>query len=245
MSWAEIKKAVNNDISTPLNEQMHDLIVGGFVEFTSPGTYTVNIPDSVIFVTACGGGGSGMLNSSSSQSAGGGGGAAAVLFSKIDNDVEIGTITVVVGKGGKARDGDNPGNGYDGESTVIGDLISLAGGKGGFQGTALAGGPGGGVGGYTSSGGDGIKGIGGALVTGNNNYYGGGGGSLGNGGPGRTIGNYNSSAYVTDAGYGGGSGGMYRSTYGSTSDYAYAGGPGYAAIGWGVLGVIKLFQLWQ
>ena len=70
MSWAEIKKAVNSDISTPLNDMLESVMVHKNSQtFTSSGNFTVPNGVTVIFVTAIasgggGGGGGGGTNSS-------------------------------------------------------------------------------------------------------------------------------------------------------------------------------------
>ena len=75
----KIKAYLNSTIGTsgflPL-DKMLNAIQGGVIEFSTPGTYTVQIPEGVkiICVTACGGGGAGAGNGSYTLYAGGNGG---------------------------------------------------------------------------------------------------------------------------------------------------------------------------
>lgn len=113
--------------------------------------------------------------------------------------------------------------GGDGEATVIGGLITLAGGKGGEKARTSSPGEGGGYGGYQEDGGNGVLGTGGKMPTGVSYPGGGGGGSLGDGGHGG--GGY--AAYDGKRGGGGGGGGNDRSSNGY---YPAAGGSGAMAV---------------
>lgn len=131
------------------------LLSYGMFEKTTAGSFTVTLPETVskIKVTACGGGGSGAGSVSTGEGLlycySGGGGAQAIV--EQEYQVEPGaTITGTVGNAGTGVSGYN---GIAGGSTVINNIVTLAGGKGGIGtkmtavgkgGFALAGGPGGG-----------------------------------------------------------------------------------------------------
>lgn len=243
MSWGEAKWIVDNVGSN---------VGGGFVEYETPGNHTFTVPAgvTVISVTACGGGGGGNygISDSISGSGSGGGGGAAVVGRKFA--VTPGqTIAITVGTGG------NYGN--DGGNTIIGNLLTLGGGKApirnsvhGFYAAGLSGGDGGGNGGignltgngyrYSTqqSGQAGIRGCGGLAYSGfdsdGSKLGGGGGGSLGNGGNGsakQTTSSSDPRPSATNGSRGGGGGGAA-----SSSDYGPPGkgGDGYVYIGWGV-----------
>lgn len=191
-----------------------------------------------MYVTACGGGGgggsaTGSNNTRSSGGAGGGGGAAINhKFFSIDKAQYGKSIQIKIGKGGAGGSYDTDGDDLDAESgtaTVIGEFITLPGGKGGEnEGGAggTAGGSGGGNGGtYKTNGSAGITGAGGTASKSNNADGGGGGGSLGKGGNG---GVYSGSKAPTDGLKGGGGGGAYG-RYRSNSQGA-KGGDGYVYI---------------
>lgn len=196
--------------------------------FTSSGTYNVPTGVTEIFVTACGGGGGGgngsdMLTGYISAGGGGGGGGGGAAIQKQRYTVTPGqTISITVGRGGTA--------GNAGTSTVIGSLITLAGGSAGFSTVdskqegkgGISGGSGGGAGGdggegngtyFGSKGKNGTNGIspggmagtasvntGGSVIGGGPG--GGGGGSLGLGGNGGKGGDSPSIGTQTDGGNG-------------------------------------------
>ncbi|WP_286030108.1 BppU family phage baseplate upper protein [Anaerotignum lactatifermentans] len=171
--------------------------VAGVTIFETPGKHTFKVPAGTteIVVTACGGGGGGagsnVSTGNDSDCAGGGGGGAAVVEKKL-NVTPGQTINITVANGGA---GGSPGNnGSAGEATVIGELLTLAGGGGGISSTnkssaigGTSGGNGGGKGGDSGTdGSDGIIGRGGVFdkpdTFEGHKRGGGGGGSLGDGG---------------------------------------------------------------
>lgn len=166
-------------------------------EFSTPGTYTVTIPDDVseIYLDAAGaGGGAGYYDYSSSGAKGGGGGAA--VANKKYTVTPGSTISVTVGEKGTGAESkvENQQNVYvdgtDGTATVVGDLITLPGGLAGNNGGTkggTGGGNGGAMGAYSVRGGNGQTGVlgrGGYGGKSESGYQepGGGGGSYGNGG---------------------------------------------------------------
>ena len=173
MSWGEIKYAINSTLGTsgflPLNDMLAAILGAQTVELTEPGTYIVDVPLYVTkaTITACGGGGGGGNGALPSGAGGGGGGAA--IKNSVYTVTPGQTITIKVGAGGKGSDSQANGtlvNGYDGEATIIGSLVTLAGGSGGkgtyststnnyYDGGAggAAGGAGGGAGGAGGDGG--------------------------------------------------------------------------------------------
>lgn len=170
--------------------------VAGVTIFDQPGTFDFKVPAGVteIIVTACGGGGGGagvnVGKGNNKDKAGGGGGGAAVLEKKLT--VTLGqTIEITVGNGGAGGPAGN--NGSAGEATVIGELLTLAGGSGGIANSVAtsatggaSGGNGGGKGGDSGQdGADGIVGKGGVFddpdIFEGHKRGGGGGGSLGDG----------------------------------------------------------------
>ena len=248
------KKEVGTSISTAKEEiistvkktaednDMLDAIYGRTYEFDKAGTYTVTIPEYVkrIRVTACGAGGGAVDND---YCGGGGGGGAAIVNQEFD--VTPGsTLTITVGKGGASGTSSRDSAGKNGGATVIGSILTLAGGGGAYHADnytgkgGLAGGAGGGAGGdgsrsYGSTAGqDGILGKGGSSIiaqnaSSSNSSGGGGGGSLGDGGTGKD----NVSDLSTKNGVRGGGGG---GTYKTDSTYAGNGGDGYVKICWGL-----------
>lgn len=252
--WAAVKYALNSTLGTneftPLDVLIKNAVVGGIEEYISFGSYTFTVPAGVtkIKVTACGAGagGCGGYYYSSKYSAhggnGGGGGAAAIKrFDVIPGD----KISITVGKGGTGADGGKgPTTQYPqptkGGNTIIGNLMTLAGGNapvhtGSTLGTVgTAGGTGGGDGGTpwgsveipATAGKNGLVGKGGTTDAPTaQSAGGGGGGSLGNGG---------NAVYNSDGGNGtrggggaGGSGNSSKQTKGGN------GGDGYVKIEWG------------
>lgn len=245
--WAEIKYALNSTLGTssfkPLNELLED-IAGGEVIFKESGVFTV--PDGVtaIFVTACGGGGGGgsrKKSSSDEYGSGGGSGGACVVKKRFEVTPNQ-EVQITIGAGGAGGTYDQP-TGNDGSPTIIGDLITLAGGQGGgvyYPGYSV--GKGSGVGGYY----DGstivsIKGENGAIgrggtytgnitLSGSGAAGGGGGGSYGDGAG--VITGYSSGLDALPNTGGGGSGQPY--TWGSSSKGG-DGGSGIAIIEWGLM----------
>lgn len=171
--------------------------VAGVTTFDSPGTYDFKIPAGVyeIKVDACAGGGGGAgvaVSQGNRQDKGGGGGGGAAVIGKKLSVIPGQTVQITVGNGGQG--GTAGGNGRSREATVIGNLLTLAGGSGGIANAVAAsatggasGGNGGGKGGDSGkNGADGIIGKGGSFDRPDTDAVhkrgGGGGGSLGDGG---------------------------------------------------------------
>lgn len=187
MAWSEIKHALNSTLGTSNFESLDDIIKKyaylGSIEFKEPIQTGLKVPKGAKYavITACGaGGGGGTSYSSEYDYYGGGGGGGAAISGAVYSVIENTNITITVGRGGEL--------GTRGGSTVIGNIVTLLGGKtsnatessNGKGGAAGGSGGGkGGAGGYgASNGSNGIYGKGGTAVK----NYGGGGGSLGNGG---------------------------------------------------------------
>ena len=233
------------------------ILGSGVAEYTSPGNYQLEIPAGItkIKVTACGGGGGGGDKASGrSGCGGGGGGGAAIVNQEYTLEGTAATqLNITVGSGGSRNN--------NGGATVIGNLVTLAGGKAGSGNSGsnvqasggAAGGTGGGAGGYgkagegisvtSQAGTNGVSGTGGSGRTansdGNNAAGGGGGGSLGNGGAGAFIvGDRSDIAEAVKGSRGGGGGGgayaYISSGWGSASKLAASGGSGYVKIEWGL-----------
>nr|DAU66767.1 MAG TPA: hypothetical protein [Caudoviricetes sp.] len=202
------------------------------VEYTSPGQYSLNIPYgcSKIKVSACGAGGGGALCTSAISEASCGGGGAGQCIKDVEYNVEqLTSISITIGNGGEptpSGSGSTYGNGTNGGSTIIGDLVTLVGGNGGSYNrqsgtTAQSSGAAGGTG-YSTG------------VLGN---------SGGEGGYSTTSQSVSQSSQPTFVngengedstnGYTGGTGGVgYRSENGSTGNYYnfYGGGGGGASM---------------
>lgn len=186
MAWSEIKHALNSTLGTSDFESLDNIIKQyaylGSVEFKEPIQTGLKVPRDVKYaiITACGaGGGGGAIYNSESGYYGGGGGGGAAISSAIYSVTENTNITITVGRAG--------GSGSNGGSTVIGNIVTLPGGRTSnptesSDGGGPAGGSGGGKGGRggysATNGSNGIYGKGGTAYK----DYGGGGGSLGNGG---------------------------------------------------------------
>ncbi len=241
-----IKAYLNSTIGTSgfqsldkMLDKMLNVIQGGVIEFSTPGTYTAQIPEGVksIYVTACGGGGAGSA-AKGSASCGGGGGSGGAAIQRIFTVTPLSTINITVGSGGAGTNTVVSSDAFaaNGNATVVGTLVTLAGGRGGgVRSGGASAGEGSGAGGsgkeYNSSssstyGSNGLFGKGGAK----SEYSGGGGGSIGNGGDG--------ASYGADGGNGtkgGGGGGGYKSGGSSAvSSKGGNGGDGYVKIEWGL-----------
>lgn len=208
-------------------------------EFSSPGTYTVDIPDDVseIYLDAAGAGGGG-LTSKSDYGRGGGGGAA--VANKKYTVTPGSTIQVTVGKGGtgeyikqtSATEINTITEAKDGTATVVGNLVTLPGGKSGKNG-GVAGGTGGGNGGQCSAGAPGIIGKGGpAGAVSGYTSVGGGGGSYGDGGKGGSPYPRGNGSSGTKGGGGGAAPSTANNVYPSIT--AGSGGNGYIRIKHGI-----------
>ena len=235
---AYLNSTIDSENPVALDILMTQLLYGTTFEYSSPGTYQLLIPANVnrIKVTACGAGGGGAGRwSTGNASCGGGGGGDAIVEQEYEVTPQS-TLNITIGKGGTAggstRDNDNGG---DGGATIIGDLVTLAGGHGGTkvaEGVGLggkAGGTGGGAGGngyYLKSAGtfsakagtDGILGKGGLGGTWSEDMFstseagsvglgGGGGGSIGAGGVGQSAHINSNGIYVVQGGTKGAKGG--------------------------------------
>lgn len=254
---AYVNSTMDTDYFVPINKMISSLsgtkdfipldlmlkaLFGDSVTFVSDGTFTV--PDGVtkIKVTAVGAGGGGAVIEL--FAAGGGGGGACIVGTY---DVTAGEdIAITIGVGGEGGTEDNL-NGSAGSATVVGNLVTAAGGGGGISdaddpnltmstGTGVggtAGGTGGGAGATVtySSGtvsGD-PKGEDGAFGSGGENAYdtggllvGGGGGSYGEGGDGNCRGDGENGVY----GGGGGAGGLFPAGNGVATPHKGTGGDG-------------------
>lgn len=245
MSWSEVKYALNSSLGTeefmPLDKLIPYYIAyqsGIHVqEFTTPGSYTVNVPKwaNSVKITAAGGGGGGGFSDDSVQGTGGGGGAA--ILNSIHDVSAIASLTIVVGSGGRAgKSANSETDAEQGGTTSITELnIVLNGGYGGNYAYnssnnvgGAAGGTGGGAGGKTrSAGSNGITGSGGNSDA-SSKSGGGGGGSIGAGGDAAVYISYTTpERHGATAGVrgGGGGGGAYTSEYEPA-----AGGDGYVKL---------------
>ena len=238
----KIKAYLNSTIGTSGFQSLDKIISelwGGVTEYATQGTYQFRVPKNVhsIKVTACGGGGAGSA-AKGSASCGGGGGSGGAAIQRIFTVTPLSTINITVGSGGAGTNTVVSSDAFaaNGNATVVGTLVTLAGGRGGgVRSGGASAGEGSGAGGsgkeYNSSssstyGSNGLFGKGGAK----SEYSGGGGGSIGNGGDG--------ASYGADGGNGtkgGGGGGGYKSGGSSAvSSKGGNGGDGYVKIEWGL-----------
>lgn len=240
--WAAVKYALNSTLGTssfsPIDKIVNRLW-GGVQTFTTDGTFTVPENVTKIWVTAAAGGQAGAIgerfgSSTYIYSGGLGGNGGDCILKKAFNVTPGQKIAITVGKGGTTA-------GAIGTATVIGSLITLAGGNNTNNGSNNGGGSGG-KGTYINSDGDryfsmpgqdGLLGSGGgipAVVINSNSrslYGGGGGGSIGNGGNGAVSGTVSENTGV-DGVMGGGGGGSfsnYSAPFGK-------GGDGIVIIEW-------------
>lgn len=218
------KKEVGTSISTAKDEIISEVkkaaesgsSASGVQTFTSDGTFTVPAGVTKILVTAFGAGGGGY------GSSGGQGGN--MVIKKAYSVEPKTTIPITIGVGGK--------EGNDGGATVIGNLVTLAGGgKGGSQKTHN-----GARGGSSGEGGhDNLMSYGGICgrahkTTGGTNYSGGGGGGAGyeRGGDGGD-GDWSRGSSGSKGGIGAGGGGGGSAP---TTGYGGNGGNGIVIIEW-------------
>ena len=149
MSWSELKMEMDSMVGTktvPLDEMMDEMkmeikniLFGGEVEYTEPGTYTFVVPDNVrsLMMDAAGGGGGGGYGVSNSEWYGGGGGGGGACIRGHVLPVTPGeTLTIMVGKGGAAGAYHSSTSnaallGKNGESTIIQNRVTISGGGGG------------------------------------------------------------------------------------------------------------------
>lgn len=198
-----------NTVFGKLNRIIKLQLKDGEEIFREDGTFTVPEGVNQITVIACGGGGGGALGMNQPPS--GGGGAACVK--KTTSVSPRQQIKVTIGKGGLGGQYTGDSNGKAGTATVVGSIVTCAGGQGGKDlkndPGGAAGGSGGGKGGESKldsgKGGDGengLYGVGGKGGLSGRNGQGGGGGSYGNGGDAGSGLNVNGK----DGGYGAGGG---------------------------------------
>jgi hypothetical protein len=201
---------------------------GGIQQFSANGTFTVPAGITTIYVTACAGGGGGAGGASSSSCGGGGGGAGDFVFKSPYTVTPGASISITIGAAGTAGPANSAGGA--GGNTVIGSLVTLTGGTGGFApGNSAI--PGAGGGGNTG-------GQGGSIVIvsfGSSASFGTGGtggacflGLAGRGGSCTPAGTAQSGS--TGAGFGAGGGGGGSSSSGGA--VGGAGRPGYVIIEW-------------
>ena len=224
------------------------------LEYTEPGEYDLFIPYGVesITVTACGGGGGGGKYKNSigdpwtivhAGPSGGGGAAVVNRVIPISEPQNLHLTVGVRGKGYGTVSNETHGTATDGGTTIIGEYLTLPGGKVGTnQIGGKAGGEGGGNGGQSAfhkengqtgqskPGQDGILGKGGTAKAQQpvDDVYqtwspGGGGGSLGDGAPGNKT-----EKEKSTTNYGAGGAGANKPWDGKSN--AGAGGPGYISI---------------
>ena len=198
-----------NTVFGKLNRIIKLQLKDGEEIFREDGTFTVPEGVNQITVIACGGGGGGALGMNQPPS--GGGGAACVK--KTTSVSPRQQIKVTIGKGGLGGQYTGDSNGKAGTATVVGSIVTCAGGQGGKDlkndPGGAAGGAGGGQGGASKrdsgaggNGQNGLFGVGGKGGLADSNGQGGGGGSYGNGGDAGSDVNVNGK----DGGYGAGGG---------------------------------------
>lgn len=230
-----LKETLNSTIGTAgqkaLDKHLLDTLVGGEVIFRKNGTFTVPQGVYCIRVIAAGGGGGGYAGS---RNAGGPGGSGGCCIDEFYNVASGTVINITVGAGGAGYLNLNNSS-ANGGTTVVGNLVTVAGGNKGYSPKASSAGAGSGAGGYyvsseaqTTDGEDGLYGFGGGGTS--RGFSGaGGGGSYGEGGNGGQFGVTGRSG--TDGGGGGGGGATS-----SSSSYIAGGkgGDGIVIIRWGM-----------
>ena len=239
MSWAEVKYALNSTLGTE-NFAALDVLFGGCEIFTESGSFNVPKGVKTVYLTACAAGGAG---EDGDMYAGGCGGDRGeyVIHRKIDT-TNIDAISFTIGKGVE---------GSNGESTIINNIVTLAGGSKGSVNIENSGAgaennsststadfftPGGSGGASLLSGGGSPKGESATSANRNAASGGGGAGCLGSGGRGATDSTNRGDGYAVrraeKGGYGaGGGGGASEAT--SANDGA-VGGDGLVIFAWGL-----------
>lgn len=149
--WAEIKKAINSNLNTPLNVLIENGVIGGYQLFTDSGEFIVPPGVKRILITAIGSGGGGggagsvythnVTDTSGyyiNRSATGGGGGSGYFVKDKARVVTPGTkipITInaggVSGSGATATSKANGTAGGVGGSVIVGNLLTVNGGSGG------------------------------------------------------------------------------------------------------------------
>ena len=207
-----------------LNKELIEANIGGVKIFDTAGSFSFVVPPHVtrIKVTAAGGGGGGGHNAGAG---GGGGGGGSCIYKRPFTVTPGETISITIGAGGVAAGTSGSGSsnvGLAGGTTVIGTLISLPGGEGGWYSNGGSGGFGGGGGGCGW--GENCK-PGSGYIPGSTPTF-----------------EYSGSAYIFrgssgGGGFAGGSGGSYGRY--ETYDSNYAGGGGGGSYGNGGNGAFK------
>ena len=174
--WAEIKKAINSNLNTPLNVLIENGIIGGYQLFTDSGEFVVPAGVKRVLITAIGsgggGGGAGSVHTYNiteytgyyiSRSSTGGGGGSGYFVKDVAKAVTPGSkIAITINAGGAGGNGAtataqaNGMSGGDGGDVIVGDILSVMGGTAGTYG---------GYGKYTN-GDDGVTGRGGTAGSG-------------------------------------------------------------------------------
>lgn len=149
--WAEIKKAINSNLNTPLNVLIENGVIGGYQLFTDSGEFIVPPGVKRILITAIGsgggGGGAGSVYTHNvadtngyyiNRSATGGGGGSGYFVKDKARVVTPGTkipITInaggAIGNGATATSKANGVAGGTGGSVIVGNLLTVNGGSGG------------------------------------------------------------------------------------------------------------------
>ena len=136
------KIGVTNDITASVTDgtmmgKLNVLIenlIGGVETFTTDGVFKVPSGVSKIYVTAAGGGGGGGCSYNDTYVAGGAGGGGGASIVKQPYSVTPGSsISIKIGHGGQGGTSSDV-NGKSGTATVVGSLVTLAGGTGGAGG---------------------------------------------------------------------------------------------------------------
>lgn len=174
----------NNKVGSVMGKlnTIYNLLIGGLVVYDEPGTYEWTVPAGITKIkvsgAGAGAGAGGACVSKTmvymSKTNGGGGGSSGASISEREYEVTPGTkLTIVVGKhgiGGKGKIAESLSlgikaeDGTDGEATVIGELITLPGGRkgtGGMSSTEAD----------TGSQGTGGTSVGEGSTNGNNGFY--------------------------------------------------------------------------
>ena len=149
--WAEIKKAINSNLNTPLNVLIENGVIGGYQLFTESGEFTVPVGVKRILITAIGsgggGGGAGTVYTHNitdtngyyiNRSATGGGGGSGYFIKDRAKAVNPGAkIAITINDGGTGGTGATAsrnakgGTGGAGGTVIVGDFLTVEGGTGG------------------------------------------------------------------------------------------------------------------
>jgi hypothetical protein len=149
--WAEIKKAVNSDLNTPLNVLIENGVIGNCQLFTKSGEFEVPKGVRKILVSAIGSGGGGGGSGSAycfnatytngyyipRGASGGGGGSGEFVIDEPYAVTPGAKIPITINPGGSggtgatATENANGNAGGTGGATIVGDLLTVNGGNGG------------------------------------------------------------------------------------------------------------------